>query len=744
MAVTEDLELRDIEEQALERLEEGIPDLESSGEEEGDEYVPKLRFSIAVGFVILATAVMVGGVFSGIIAYFWAAVAGLLGIALANGAVRIRRISVMLIAAVVGIFSIGLLLVAFSGNVSDVFAVAARASEAARSGEAVRPPVEFTAGWRAITGWLMGAIGFGAGWVALEMKRAAIALLVPLPLIAMGAISVPKASQTASGVVSVGLFALALGILSGAQLTGDQRPSMAFEIRRATRAVPMVLVMIVALYGLARLDILFPDSVYDPTQQAQRPKVVPLSQVEDRVLFTVESKVTGPWRMGLLDVYDGKEWRLPPFAETRLKEVPRSGIVNSELTPEERAAFVVKGLGGAVLPGLPNSVGIVAAGPRLAYDTRTGNIRAAEGQIEEGLAYSVVAARIPTVDELKNISGFPKEVQRFLEIPDPPPAVADLLARAPNTSLWERLDFMRLDFLKTVVAAGAGTPVPVPPSRVHDMIAGTKRGTPFEIVAAQAMLARWAGVPSRIGYGFDGGDKVSGLLEVRPKHGTVFLEVYFTGYGWLPVLGNPLQAASSLGGTPKNVTEGILPSDDISVPLLVAIQVDPRNYLFDQVRAVLSVLLPIVLALLLAYYSWPAFRKAFRSSRLRTWARHEGPLSRVAVAYAQFRDVASDFGYLYPADTPLMFLDRVTEDEEHTELAWLVTRVLWGDVQDVVSAQDALAAEELSRSLVKRLKVAHAYTLRMIAAVSRVSLRNHYAPRIDSKLRRRRVTEEAA
>lgn len=745
MATETRSEVGELEEHALERLtEEGVDGSFPPGEEEEREHAPRIRVSIALGFVVIAAAVMVGGVFQGIAAYFWAAVAGILGIALANGASRIRRTSIMLVATIVGIFAIGLLLVAFSGNTSDVFAVGARASEAARSGDVVRPPVDFNAGWRAITGWLMGAIGFGAGWVALEMRRAAFALLIPLPLVAVGAISVPKDAQLVSGLVAVGLFAVGLGVLSGGQLTGDQRPSMAFEIRRAIRALPLIMAIIGLLYVLARLDILFPDPIFDPTQQAQRPKVVPLSKVKDRVLFTVESKVTGPWRIGLLDVYDGRDWRLPPFAETRLKEVPRSGIVNNELVPEEKATFVIKGLGGAVLPGLPNSVGIVADA-RLAYDRRTGNIRLAEGQIEEGLTYTVVAARIPNVDELKNVADFPKEVRMFLEIPEPPPAVADLLRRAPNTSLWERLDFVRQAFLAGVVAEGAGTPVSIPPSRVHDMLVGSKRGSPFEIVAAQAMLARWAGVPARIGYGYDGGDKVGGgVREVRPKHGAVFLEVYFTGYGWLPVLGNPLQASSSLGGTPKNVAEGVLPSDEISVPILVAIQVDPRNYLFDQVRAVLTVVLPIVLALLIAYYTWPALRKAFRKSRRRTWAKHEGPYARVAVAYAEFRDVFADFGYMYPADTPLMYLDRVTEDREHTELAWLVTRVLWGDLQDVVADQEALAAEELSRSVIKRLKWAHSYTLRMIASVSRVSLRRQYAPRLETKTRRKGATEKAA
>jgi hypothetical protein len=84
-------------------------------------------------------------------------------------------------------------------------------------------------------------------------------------------------------------------------------------------------------------------------------------------------------------------------------------------------------------------------------------------------------------------------------------------------------------------------------------------------------------------------------------------------------------------------------------------------------------------------------------------------------------------GYRYTSDTPLMFLDRVVPDEDHVELAWLVTRTLWGDLQEDLRPEDASAAEELSRTLRKRLSQAHPWSLRMIAAVSRLSLRHPYA-----------------
>jgi hypothetical protein len=96
--------------------------------------------------------------------------------------------------------------------------------------------------------------------------------------------------------------------------------------------------------------------------------------------------------------------------------------------------------------------------------------------------------------------------------------------------------------------------------------------------------------------------------------------------------------------------------------------------------------------------------------------------------------VATDFGFSYPSDTPLMYLERFIDDDEHIELAWLVTRVLWGDLQDDASLQLAVAAEELSRSLRRRIGSAQPATVRFVASVSRLSLRNPFAPDLNAAL----------
>jgi len=706
-----------------------------------------LRLAMAVGFPTLAAAIMAGGVFLGFDARLYAAVAGLFGVALAATASRLRSPVLTNLAIVGGLFGIGLLMVVPTG-LGNVAAVRKLAAQAAASGDVLRPPVELTAGWQAILGWLMGIVGFAAGWLALVVKKPALGLLLPLPVAAIAGISVPESDQVASGLGVLVLFAVGLGLLSG-HATGenDEKLPAGYEVRRALRALPLLAVVTAGLFLLAQTDFLFPDPAIDPAQEPQKPKTVPLSEVEDRVLFSVEASFSGPWRVGSLDVYDGKDWRLPAFSESELADVPRNGVVNKNLTPGVRATFTVAGLGGTVLPGLPNTVGIVAEGPLLAYDARSGSIRVAQGQVQAGLRYTVAAAALPRVDDLRQLTApAEKGMNRFAEIPAPPPAVVDLLEKSPKASKWDQFDFLRTYVLSNVTASGTGLPKSVPPARIQDMLAGSKEASPYEIVAAQAMLARWAGIPSRIGYGFDGGELVDGKLQIRPKNGASFPEVYFSGYGWLPVIGTPTKAKPTVGSDPSTQQQdpNILPSDEIQVGLFIPLLLPPKSVLFEQIRQGVLIAIPSLLLLFLLWVSYPAARKAVVRGRRRSAARAAGPRARIALAYAEWRDLTSDYGYRHDTDTPLMFLDRTASDPEHTEFAWLVTRSLWGDLQASLTGELASSAEELSRALRRRLAQAHPAPVRAVAMVSRLSLRRPYAPELTQLLRKRATPKKTS
>jgi hypothetical protein len=326
---------------------------------------------------------------------------------------------------------------------------------------------------------------------------------------------------------------------------------------------------------------------------------------------------------------------------------------------------------------------------------------------------------------------------RFTEIPAPPPAVVDLLEKSPKTSKWDQFDFLRTYVLANVTATGTGLPKSVPPERIQDMLAGSKEGSPYEIVAAQAMLARWAGLPSRIGYGFDGGELINGQLQIRPRNGASFPEVNFPTYGWLPVIGTPAKAKATVGADASKQQQdpNVLPSDDIQVGLFVPVVIPPDSVLFKQVRRIVAIAIPALALLFLLWMTFPALHKAMVRGRRRSAARSAGPRARIAVAYAEWRDLATDYGYRHDTDTPLMVLDRFSVDAEHTELAWLVTRGLWGDLGGSLTVELASMAEELSRALRRRLAQAHPAPVRAIALVSRLSLRHPYAPELVAFLR---------
>ncbi|HUR49808.1 MAG TPA: transglutaminase domain-containing protein [Acidimicrobiales bacterium] len=697
--------------------------------------LPALRTSLVVGCAAAAAAVMAGGLFEGVEGRVYPIIGALCGVATAAQASRRRSPIWVNLTIVGGIVGTGLVLLLPAG-IDNLTRLAAIVSEAKGAAEVLRPPAEFLPGWRLLMGVIMASIGFAAGWVGIEYRRPALGLLIPLPAIAYAAISVPEAAKVASGIAAAVLFIVGLALLSSLNNLVDgaeNAPGIGYELKRALKALPLLAVIVGLLAVAAQSDFLFPAPRFDPARDSVAPKAVPLSEVKDRVLFTVESASTGPWRIGILDVYTKNEWRLPAFAESTLERVPESGIVDPDLEAGIQATFAVADLGGAVLPGIPNTTAVIAQGPRLSYDARTGTIRLAQGQITPGLTYTVVGAAVPNEEQLRQVTQDPpRATARSLEIPAPPPEIANLLDEAPTANKWDRLDFVRRRLLTTVVAAGPGTPKPVPPERVVEMLFEEKKGSPFEVVAAQAMLARWAGVPARIGYGYDGGEEgAGGRREVRPKHGSSWLEVWFAGHGWLPVLGQPDKAQASLqpdGPTLEN--PDVAPSEDIAVQVYFPLRTEASSPWYAQIRRLVLFALPLLLVGGIAWVGWPAAWKAWRRSRARRTAAAGGVRDRVAQSYAEFRDRCTDLGLRNRSDSPLAFCQVLVDDREHEELAWLVTRLVWGDLRHDPSEDHALDAAELARSLTLRVAQAQPVSIRLIAAVSRLSVRHPYAPEL--------------
>ena len=147
-------------------------------------------------------------------------------------------------------------------------------------------------------------------------------------------------------------------------------------MRSLVTMVPIMLAFLV----LAKTNFLFPKPVYNPAQKPQKPKAIPLSEAEDRVLFEVEGNITGPWRIGALDVYDGKAWRLPPFDPKRLRV---SAAVSSTRIAPARDGEDHRARPGqhATLPTVATPAKITLSGASVVFDPRSDTVRVKSGRV---------------------------------------------------------------------------------------------------------------------------------------------------------------------------------------------------------------------------------------------------------------------------------------------------------------------------------------------------------------------------
>lgn len=699
-----------------------------------------------------AAGLMTGGVFGSWAARFIASGAAVFGVlwsvlCLRSGRRTLLQLLLFPVASFIGLLS----LIPTTEGPARMFSLI---GDAVSSGRVLRPPVPFDPGWRPVVIVLLSLVGYAAGWIAVAMQRPQLGLTLPLPVLGLTAISQPAEGEFVAGVLGFLPILLALALLFGGDTRRLSELSAAFEIRRAVRGVPLLLGGVVLLVVFSQTDFLFPKPAYNPAEKPQKPKAIPLGQVRDRVLFEIDGDITGPWKTGVLDVYDGESWRLPPFDSKRMKRVRGDGAIDRARPGDVTVKFTIRDLGtNSVLPGVTGLTrfAVASGGPGgdVVYDPRVGVVRLATGRVPADMVYEMSLPAYPTGAQLATAGPVTAELDEDLvSIPKPTRVVRELLDEAP-AGPWERLDFLRSKLNSVVIAAGAGAPnKAVPPAKVDDLLVGSHEGTPFEIVAAEAMLARWAGIPSRIAYGFDGFLEEDGKKVVRPKLGSNWLEAYFEGYGWVPLIGTPPKAKTSLDTDPNaKFDPDITPSDDVGVEIYIPIELENLVELYQQIRALLFRSLPYLAAAFATYLAFPSLRRAQRRRRRRTWAHARGYREEIAVEYCEFRDTAIDLNVGDPDDTPIEFLEQVVDDDEHAELAWLVRRITYGDLFDKATEEDADAAREMATSLRKRMLRAQPLQSRILAALSRASLREPYTNEVPNvkllRLRRRRPTRVA-
>lgn len=721
------------------RLPASSPDTgDHDTDDEPEVELPRLavqaRPALAAALATAAAGVVIGGIFASWPARGFGVFAAFLGASWALVAVRAQRPVVMhaLLPLVLLLVS-AISLVPAPGGPGELPTLV---TEAIDAGRAIRPPVPFDPGWRVLILLVIGVIGFASAWVGLSYQRPKLAILIPLPLVGLASVTQPDSEQFVAGVGALLPVLAAIGVIFGGDTVQTRELDRQFELRRLVRGALAGVPIVVLLVAFNSANFLFPAPVYDPDDQPQKPRAAPLSAAQDRVLFEVSggSPFTGPWRTGALDVYEDDNWLIPGFDAGRMEELGSDGVVTDRRAgaTQHQVIITVRDLGdSAVLPSLAGTTQ-VTSDRELVRDPRVGTLRVPSGRVPAGTVYTLQLPDYPTAEQLEAVDepGGGDELERQREVPDPPPEIQALLDRSP-TNPWRRLDFLRAELLDVVTASGAGAPVAVPPEKVVDLIAGSQTGTPFEIVAAEALLARWAGVPSRVAFGFDGLNVEDEIETVRPRNAAQWLEVWFDGYGWVPLIGAPKKAEANLDSDPNaRFDPTIEPSDDIAVEVYLPFEKQDLTQLYQRIRDTVLRFLPLVALVAVTWVGWPVAAKTRRRAHRRRWAAARGPRHQVAVEYAEFRDTAIDLGVGDIYDTPLEYLSKVRDDKEHRELAWLASRCIYGDMLERATDADALAAEELSTSLRRRLSQGQPLQVRLIAPVSRASLAQPYTDEV--------------
>ena len=706
--------------------------------------------SLAVAFLSAgAVALTTGGIFGSWPARLLSLVSVAIGVGWAALAVRQRRRQTFYTAGVLPLAVVLAMATLLFGAGSASGGPLGLVQQAVRAGRLLRPPIPFDPGWRPLLVIIFLLLGFSSAWIGATRGRPQLSLVIPLPLLLLAEISQPGNEQLLAGILAFVPLVAGLAVLFGGDGRSTANLSRAFELRRAARGAVLLLPAVGALVLLDQTSFLFPKPAYNPQSKPQKPRAVPLSALTNTVLFEVKGTITGPWKTGDLDVYQAGNWLLPPYLNKDVKSVPGDGrVAPAQPGGTTSVTFTVRDLGTtAVLPGLVGAVAISTHGQNLVYDSRDGTFRERTGRVPGGLVYTESLPDYPTPTALRAAPPLPGGYDKtFLSAPAPPPAVQTLLLQAP-TNTWDRLSFLLSKESAVEIAAGSGGPVPVTPATVQRILAGDHKGTPFELVATQALLARWAGVPSRIGFGFDGFDQANGVATIRPDDAAQWVEVYFSGHGWIPLVTTPPRAEASLNRD-QNVKFNplIQPDTDVGVSIYVPVRVQNLTALYQEIRGILLGLLPFLAAALTAYLAEPAALRWLRRIRRRRWAAAHSPEAAVLVEYCEMRDYAADLGIGDPFATPLEFLDFLAEDDEHQELAWLVTRALYGDMAGAAEAGDVESAREMARSLRRRMGAAQPFQSRALAALARTSLHEPYNREIPdhplkllSRLRRPRL-----
>jgi transglutaminase-like putative cysteine protease len=306
------------------------------------------------------------------------------------------------------------------------------------------------------------------------------------------------------------------------------------------------------------------------------------------IVVSVDSPATHLWRATTLDSFDGVG-----FVRSREQPGAGDGLADAaDLAAHPRwiarATVTVRGLSSAQLlsPGQPLRASLVGEGSaRLAPTAADGTLSVAGAPPASGERYTVTAyAPRPTVAQLARASSaFPASYLPYTEFDVPNSGGVPVLVSATSAAGVRRIEsspYAGVYALARSLAAGApgaagaggsgtGSPgaygvvariqaflhhgfaydedPPPSPYPLVSFLLSQRFGYCQQFSGAMTLLLRMDGIPARVAAGFLPGTRDPGAsaFEVSAREAHEWVEVYFSGIGWVPF--DPTPAAPRAG-----------------------------------------------------------------------------------------------------------------------------------------------------------------------------------------------------
>jgi len=387
-------------------------------------------------------------------------------------------------------------------------------------------------------------------WVGARSTRPGGGLFAPL--VGGAALYLGGALLTAGQADRHGVIAVLLVVVGTATWAVTERRSSRSVQRLAVVGSAVAASVVVAASAAA---LLLPSGeAFEPRRLVTPPPLPlvernPLPRLgalagQDRVLFR---HTAGARRLHLvaLTAFDGSAWQAGavyrPPGVVGPDTLPAGGRRSTVTTD-----VVIEALDGPWLPapGLPEAV----SGVDVRVDADSGSL-VLTGGARAGLRYQVRGLVDTPIDADLAVAPVPA-VAAYLRVPRLPFLFADF---AQRTVQGAGTPFEQAVLIESAVRQGRRIDPSAPAGSSYARLetflfgrlgqAGAQAGTSEQFATAFAVLARAAGLPTRVVFGFGPGQaQPDGTRVVRGRDALAWPEVYFSGAGWVPFDPSPAPA----------------------------------------------------------------------------------------------------------------------------------------------------------------------------------------------------------